>query len=137
MARFGAAVTIAGLEAGDGEARHQEGFEDAVLDELDGARGLALVVVDVVAAEGDAVEVLDGGVVDDRHEGGEDGFAEQLGERLAFLVALLALAFEPVAEHLVEEDGAGPAPRSQMRSLSWCALTAWYHMMDVRCGNQR
>ena len=51
VAGLGAAVAVGGGEAGDGQARHQEGFEDAVLDEVDAARGLALVVVAVVAAE--------------------------------------------------------------------------------------
>ena len=43
-------------EAGDGQARHQEGFEHAVLDEVDAAGGLAFVVEGVVAAERLAVE---------------------------------------------------------------------------------
>ena len=38
-------------DAGDGQARHEEGLEDAVVDEVDAAGGLALVVVVVVAAE--------------------------------------------------------------------------------------
>ena len=96
-------------EAGDGQARHQEGVEDAVLDEIDAARRLAFVVVAIVAAEGDAVEGGEGGIVGDAEEGGQDLLAEQLGEGLAFVVAALTLAFEAVAEDLVEEDGGGAA----------------------------
>ncbi len=62
-----------------------------------------------MAAEGGAVEGFEGGVVDDGHEGGQDGLVEELGEGLAFLVAALALAFEAVAEDLVKEDGGGAA----------------------------
>ncbi len=109
MADLGAAVAVGGGEAGDGEARHEEGVEDAVLDEVDAAGGLAFVVVAVVAAEGDAVEGGEGGVVGDAEEGGQDLLAEELGEGLAFVVAALALAFEAVAEDFVEEDGGGAA----------------------------
>ena len=109
VADLGAAVAVGVGEAGDGKARHQEGLEDAVLDQVDAARGLAFVVEAVVAAEGFAVEGLQGGIVDDAHEGGKDLLAEQLGEGLAFIVAALALAFEPVAEDLVKEDGGGAA----------------------------
>ncbi len=107
VADFGAAVAVGGGEAGDGEAGHEEGFEDAVVDEVDAAGGLAFVVVAVVAAEGVAVEVGEGGVVGDGEEGGQDLLAELLGEGLAFGVAALALAFETVAEDFVEEDGGG------------------------------
>ena len=106
-AGFGAAVAVGLGEAGDGEAGHEEGFEDAILDEVDAAGGLALVVEGVVAGEGVAVEGGEGGVVGDGEEGGEDGLVEEAGEGLAFFVAALALAFEAVAEHLVEEDGGG------------------------------
>ena len=107
MAHLGAAVAVGGGEAGDGKAGHEKGVEDAVLDKVDAARGLALVVVAVVTAQRMAVEGGERGVVGDREEGGEDGFIEELGEGLAFLVAALTLAFETVAEHLVEEDGGG------------------------------
>ncbi len=62
-----------------------------------------------MAAEGDAVEGGEGGVVGDAEEGGQDLLAEELGEGLAFVVAALALAFEAVAEDFVEEDGGGAA----------------------------
>ncbi len=111
VADFGAAVAVGGGEAGDGEAGHEEGFEDAVVDEVDAAGDLALVVVAVVAAEGVAVELGEGGVVGDGEEGGQDLLAELLGEGLAFGVAALALAFETVAEDFVEEDGGGATAR--------------------------
>ena len=104
---FGAAVAVAVGDAGDGQARHQEGFEHAVLDELDAPRGLALVVKVVVAAEPCALELGEGGIVGDAEERRQNRLAEQLGEGLALLVAALPLAFEPVAEHLVEEDRRG------------------------------
>ena len=106
---LGAAVAVRGGEGFDGLAGHEEGVEDAVLDEVDAARGLALVVDGVVAGERVAVEGGEGGVVGDGEEGGEDGLAEELGEGLALLVAALALAFEAMAEDLVEEDGGGAA----------------------------
>ena len=37
VAGLGAAVAVGGGEAGDGQARHEEGFQDAVLDEVDAA----------------------------------------------------------------------------------------------------
>jgi hypothetical protein len=89
---FGAAVAVRGGEAGDGEAGHEEGAEDAVFDEVDAAGGLAFVVVVVVAAEGDAVEGGQSWVVGDAEEGGQDLLAKELGEGLAFVVAALALA---------------------------------------------
>ena len=69
--------------------------------------GLALVVVAIVAAERVAVELGEGGVVGDGDERGNDGFAEQLGEGLALLIAALALSFEAMPEDLVKEDGGG------------------------------
>ena len=50
VAGFGAAMAVALSDAGDGKARHQEGLEDAILDEVDAASGLAFVVEVVVAA---------------------------------------------------------------------------------------
>ena len=47
------------------------------------------------------------GVVGHGEEAGQYLLAQILGEGLAFLVAALALALEPVAEHLVEEHRRG------------------------------
>ena len=55
-------------DAGDGQARHEEGFEHALLDEVDAARGLAFVVVVIVAAEPGALELAQGGIVGDAEE---------------------------------------------------------------------
>jgi hypothetical protein len=111
VAGLGAAMAVAGGDAGDGKARHEEGLEDAVFDEVDAASLLAFVVVFVVAAEGGSVEVFEGGVVGDADEAGKDGLAEELGEGLALFVAALALAFKAVAEDLVEEDGGGASAK--------------------------
>ena len=73
------------------------------------SRFLAFVVVLVAAAEPGFAEGGDGGVVGDGEESGQHLFADVLGEGLALLVAALALALEPVAEHLVKEDGRGAA----------------------------
>jgi len=54
-------VAVRSGEAGDGKARHEEGVEDTVLDEIDATCRLAFVVIAVVAAEGDAVEGGEGG----------------------------------------------------------------------------
>ena len=104
-----AAVAVGFGEAGDGQARHEEGFEDAVLNELDALGFLAFVVVGVAAAEPGSAEGGAGGVVGDGEEAGQYVFAELLGKGLAFVVAALALAFETVAEHLMKEDGGGAA----------------------------
>src|ERR1035438_3747041 len=54
---FGASVAVALGDAGDGQARHQEGLQHAVLDEIDAPRGLTLVVKVVMAAERSALEI--------------------------------------------------------------------------------
>src|ERR1035441_1297048 len=71
-----------------------------------------------MAAERSALERGQGGVVGDAEKRRQNGFAEHLGEGLAFLVAALSLAFEPVAEHLVEEDR-GRAPTEDRGPVEW------------------
>ena len=61
VARLRAAVAVAGAEVGDRKTRHQEGFKHAILDQVDLARGLAFVVVNVVAAQRGAIEAGQGG----------------------------------------------------------------------------
>ena len=109
VAGFSAAVAVGSAEAGDGQARHEKGFEHAVLDQIDALGFLALVVVLIAAAEPDVAEVGDGGVVGDGKEVGQHRLADVLGKGLALFVAALALALEAVAEHFVEEHGGGAA----------------------------
>src|ERR1700691_5053931 len=98
MAGFSAAVAIGRAEARDRQARHEEGFEHTVLNEIDALSLLAFVVVLVAAAEPDFAESRDGGVVGDGEKVWQHVFADVLGEGLAFFVAALALALEAVAE---------------------------------------
>ena len=74
-----------------------------------GARLDAFVVVIVPAVEIDAADLAAGGVEDHAEEIGQHLGADALGERLAFAFVLLAVAFDAVAEDLVEEDAGGAA----------------------------
>ena len=67
-AGLGAAVAVGRAEAGDGQARHEEGFQHAILNELDALGFLAFVVVVVAAAEPGFAEGGEGGVVGDGEE---------------------------------------------------------------------
>ena len=69
---FGTAVAVGCAEAGDGQARHEEGLEHAVLDEVDALGFLAFVVVLVAAAEPGVAEGGERGVVGDGEEAGKN-----------------------------------------------------------------
>ena len=109
LACLRAAVAVGGAKTGNRKPRHEEILQHAVLDQLDAARLLALVVIFVVAAEPGLSESGQGRIVGHREEAGQHRLAYFLCEGLALLSAALALAFEPVAKHLVEEDRRGPA----------------------------
>src|SRR6185437_4578467 len=102
-----AAVAVGVIEAGDGRARHQEGFESALVDDGDRAGLDAFVIVFVPAVEIDAGDFAARGVEDDGEEIGEYLAVDALGEGLAFALILLAVAFDAVSEDLVEEDAGG------------------------------
>ena len=104
-------------------------FSTPFLDQLDAARGLALVVEVVVAAERSALERGERRIVGDAEERGQDGLAEHLGEGLALLVSALALALEAVAEDLVEEDGRG-ASAENCRAAE--GLGDWSHAQRLQ-----
>ena len=56
-------VAVRCAEAGDGQPRHEEGLQDAVLNQVHGVRLLALVVILVAAAEPGLAEVGERGIV--------------------------------------------------------------------------
>ena len=109
MADLGAAVAVRVGEAGDGQARHEESLQHAVVNKIDALRFLAFVVKFVITTEPGVLKLGDGGVIDDGKKVGEDFFADVLGEGLALFIATLALALETVAENFMEEHGGGTA----------------------------
>ena len=109
LACLRAAMAVGGAETGNRQPRHEEIFQHAVLDQLDAARLLAFVVIFVVSAQPRFPKGRQGRIVGHREEAGQHRLAHFLREGLALLRAALALAFEPVAKHLVEEDRSGPA----------------------------
>ncbi len=111
-------MAVGGAEAGDGQARHEEGLEHAVLNEVDALGFLAFVVVLVAAAEPGVAEFADRGIVGDGKKIGQNRLADVLGEGLALFVAALALALEAMAEDFVEEDGGG-ATGENGRAVEW------------------
>ena len=114
----------------DGRARHQERPEHALVHGRDGARLHAFVVVVVPAVEIDAYGLAARGVEDHAEEAGQHIRADALGERLAFAFVLLAVAFDAVAEDLVEED-AGGAPGEDGRADERLGLGGLQQFGDV------
>ena len=57
--------------------------------------------------------LFDGGVEGHREKIGQDLFADALGEGLAFGLVLLPVAFDAVAEDLMEKDARGAAGKDR------------------------
>src|SRR5262245_59880294 len=96
-------------DAEDRRTRHQKGFQDAAVDQLDRAGYDAFVVVTIEAVEIDAADLPAGGIEDHAQKIGKHRAVDALGEGLAFILVLLAMAFDAVSEDLVEEDAGGAA----------------------------
>ena len=77
-------------------------------------RRLAFIVDRIMSAQRMPIERAERRIVSDRKEARQDRLVQQLGEGLAFFVAALPLAFQPVAQHLMEKYCRG-APAQDRR----------------------
>src|SRR6202035_2351813 len=84
---------------------HEEILQYAVLHRIDAARPDPLVVVSIGAEQISAGIAAHTGVRSHRQKIGKDGLTDHFSKCLAFVFALLPMAFDAVAEHLVEKHG--------------------------------
>jgi len=99
-----AAVAVGNAEIFDGHTRHQEILEHAILDDFDALRGRAFVVVIVGARELHTGELANGGSSATLKKFRQHFLVDLLGESLSLVFIALAMTFEAMAEHFVEED---------------------------------
>ena len=118
------------FEALDGRARHQERLQNALVHRRDGTPLDAFIVVVVPAVQIDAADLAARGVEDHAEEIGQHLGADALGEGLAFAFVLLAVAFDAMAEDLVEED-AGGAPGEDRRTDEGLGLGGLQEFGDI------
>src|SRR5215475_4366740 len=98
-------MPIRNAEILDGHSRHQEVFEDAVLDYVHVLGGGAFVVIVIGAGEFHSSDLVTGRIVNHAEKFWQNLLADFLGEGLALFFVALAVAFEAVAEDFVEEYG--------------------------------
>src|SRR5713101_6139751 len=97
------------IESLDRGARHQETLENSVIHGVDALPGNAFVVVGVPAIQVDALPLTQARIEHYREKFRQHAGVKALGKGLAFAFILLAVAFDPVSENLVEENAGGAA----------------------------
>src|SRR6202035_1506279 len=82
---------------------HEEILQYAVLHRIDAARPDPLVVVSIGAEQISAAIAAQRGVKSHRQKIGQDGLTDHFSKCLTFGFALLPMAFDAVAEYLMEK----------------------------------
>jgi hypothetical protein len=101
-------VAVRSVEAADRVATHHEADELALVDQVRAACTHAFIVEPIEAVDLHAVQRRDRRIVIDRQPLGRDVLVDVRRERLAAGLVLLAMAFDAVTEHLVEEHARCP-----------------------------
>src|ERR1700730_14127024 len=124
-------MAVGMIDALNGRSRHQERLEDPVLHPHQGPRLHAFVVVRIRSVEIDRLDIFPRWVESDRKKIGKHGRADRLRERLTLCFVLLAMAFYPMAENLMEEDTRGSAGKNR-RSHEWLRRRSAQQLRQIR-----